>query len=373
MELPINKIINGDALTILKTLPDESVNCVVTSPPYWSLRDYGSQTETIWGGDKDCQHDFNVVNRRLHGGTMKEDFQCTKGARAMTDWVTKDGFCNKCGAWRGQLGLEPHFNEYISHLCDIFDEVKRVLKKDGTCWVNLGDTYRGGHIGGSIHTGLSKRYDSNVIPQQVKGRPAGSLKDYKEKCLCCIPDRFKIEMINRGWICRNEIIWFKNNVMPTSTKDRLTIDYEKIFFFVKSKKYFFNQMLEPVKSETINRNKYGWDGKKKAGAYAVKIDKGSFATNHNGEAMRNKRCVWNINTRPFKEAHFSTYPEALIEPMIKAGCKGRGIVLDPFMGSGTTALVALKQGKKFIGIELNESYIKIAEARINKYLEQQKL
>lgn len=306
-----NKIIQGDSLEVLKTLPDESVDCVVTSPPYWALRDYGVE---------------------------------------------------------GQLGLEPTFQEYITKLCNIFDEVKRVLKKEGTCWVNLGDTY-----GGSGDKGNSKD------PKNKSGRNGQTKAVNKiatQKCLCQIPSCFAIEMTNRGWILRNEIIWHKPNCMPSSVKDRFTVDFEKVFFFVKSKKYWFetqyeeNLTKENRPSGVVRDRIYDYDSKQKI--ITGRTAKGGDGSGELGSSVRfgdsslgrNKRAVWKIATKPFVEAHFATFPEALIEPMIKAGCPVGGVVLDIFMGAGTTAIVALKQKKNYLGIELNKEYIKIAEERI---------
>ena len=175
MILETGKIYQGDSLEVLRTFPDESVDCVVTSPPYWALRDYGVA---------------------------------------------------------GQLGLEPTFQEYISKLCDIFNEVKRVLKKEGTCFVNLGDTYSGNKEGKT----------DNKVSDYLKENSTGIHKKatITEKCLCQIPSRFAIEMCERGWILRNRLIWHKPNCMPSSVDDRFTVDYEDIFFFVKSRKYYFD-------------------------------------------------------------------------------------------------------------------------------------
>ena len=323
------KLILGDCLTELKKIKDNSVDCVVTSPPYWALRDYG--TATWQGGDINCKHepDRTSPTSTLGGG------KTTQGNAKFYKEV-----CPDCGAKRvdQQLGLEPTFQEYIIKLCDIFDEVKRVLKKEGTCWVNLGDTYYG------------------------SGKGEGKLPD---KTLCCIPDRFKIEMINRGWICRNEIIWHKPNCMPSSVKDRFTVDYEKVFFFVKSKKYFFKTQYEPNVTEIKKDTK--WNGNKERSWINGKSisDKNTLGSAKN-EQGRNKRCVWTVTTKPFKEAHFATYPEKLIEPMIDAGCPDGGVVLDPFFGAGTTGVVCKRLGRDFIGIEIVEEYMKIAKERIEK-------
>jgi DNA modification methylase len=265
----------GDALNVLKTFEPESIDCCVTSPPYWALRDYKVE---------------------------------------------------------GQLGLEPTFHEYIDKLCTIFDQVKRVLKKTGSCWVVLGDTY--------------------------------SL----EKSLCLIPERFVIEMINRGWILRNKIIWHKRNCMPSSAKDRFTVDHEFVYFFVKSQKYYFETQYEPL--EAPNRKQGDWVGGNKYIEQHTAVKNPGYHINPLG---RIKRCVWRVSTKPYSGAHFAVFPEQLIETPIKATCPVDGIVLDPFMGAGTTGLVALKNARRFVGIELNPEYIELANKRLKSLLLQTKL
>lgn len=280
--MDLNKIHTGHALEILKTFPDASINMCITSPPYWGLRDY--KTEPV-------------------------------------KW--QDG-------WLGELGTEPYFNAYINHLCDIFDEVKRVLKDDGTCWVNIGDTY------------LNKK-------------------------LSLLPFRFAIEMSNRGWTVRNVIIWQKPNAAPQSAKDRFTVDFEYLFFFSKNKKYYFERQLEPIKQSTYERCKSGCGINK--GANYQGLNKTNFERLQkrmlSGEISgRNTRTVWSIATHAYHGAHFAVFPPALLEIPIKAGCPEDGIVLDPFIGSGTTAVVANRLNRKWIGIELNPEYTKLAETRI---------
>jgi DNA modification methylase len=365
--MEVNKIYQGDCLEVLKTFPDKSINCCMTSPPYWALRDYGVD---------------------------------------------------------GQLGLEPTFQQYINKLCDIFDEVKRVLRKDGTLWVNIGDTY-GQNFRGSNKNNCSKIQLGNKGTIDFMGKSAYNT-NFPNKSLCNIPARFSIEMQNRGWILRNVIIWHKPNCMPSSVKDRFTVDFEYLYFFVKSKKYWFETQYEPQK--TFFEDKSPPIGSKKlSGGFNPTYSGNQPPSNPLG---RNKRAVWTITTKPFKEAHFATYPEALCETPIKAGCpefvcnkcgkikevkevkevihnrvnnrkdakvrpdnferipndwKPReikeikeiscncnagfsgGVVLDPFCGAGTTGLVALKQNKQFIGIELNPEYIKIAEKRLEMF------
>lgn len=307
--MELNKIYNIDCLEGLKQLEDNSIDCCITSPPYWALRDYGVE---------------------------------------------------------GQLGLEPTFQEYINKLCNIFDEVKRVLKKDGTCWVNIGDTYGGSGKGAMGY--LDKSTLHGHSGENTKGRRmAKESWNFKKapkvngepKSLCQIPSRFAIEMCDRGWILRNEIIWYKPNCMPSSVKDRFTVDFEKIYFFTKNQKYYFEQQLEPYESKE-NHNPRNKNAEKYNGTNLFS----EGGRDYYSQGGRNKRCVWSINTKPFKEAHFATYPEDLIKPCILAGCPEKGIVLDPFMGAGTTAKVALDNNRSYIGFELNNDYIKIAEDRL---------
>jgi len=310
-----NKIYQGEALEILKTFPNDSIDCVITSPPYWNLRDYG------------------VDN---------------------------------------QLGLEKSYKDYINRLCDIFDEVKRVLKPTGTCWVNLGDTYSGSGNGqwDDINS-KNKNYINQDQRKDKYGQAKAGVTDIKNKSLVQIPNRFSIEMVDRGWVLRNEIIWHKPNAMPSSAKDRFTVDFEKIFFFTKeTKDYYFEQILEPYTKPLDrwggdvlepNEGASTWDEGTGQNAYR----KRNFRPNPNG---RNKRTVWSINTQSLANKHYASYPESLIEIPIDSGCPEGGLVLDPFMGSGTTGLVALKKDRDYIGIELNPNYIEIANNRLQDYL-----
>lgn len=308
--MEVNKIIEGNALQMLKTLPDKSIDCCITSPPYWGLRDYG--------------HDE-------------------------------------------QLGNEKTFKEFIDNLCNIFDEIKRVLKDEGTCFVNLGDTYAGSGGWSEFKetwgaTKQLKNKSSNIVYSKIRK------ESVPNKCLNLIPERFAIEMIDRGWILRNQIIWHKPNQMPNSVADRFTVDFEKIFFFVKKGKYYFEQQLDPY-TEPLDR----WAGQMIRGDYKTKTDQFSIQE-RNGRNMRpnpegkNMRTVWSINTDPTSEAHFATYPQRLVERMIKAGCPINGIVIDPFFGSGTTGIYARKVERNFVGIELNPEYVEIAKKRLYKEL-----
>jgi site-specific DNA-methyltransferase (cytosine-N4-specific) len=267
-------ILQGDALTMLRTLPSESIHMAITSPPYWNLRDYHVS---------------------------------------------------------GQLGLERSYDEYITKPCDVFDEVHRVLRPDGTCWVNLADSYSG--------TGGYKSPKMLNAKMRRLGHlnPGTPHSDIPRKSLCLIPYRFAIAMVRRGWILRNTIIWHKPSAIPESMKDRFTIDFEYLFLFSKSPQYAFQQQFEPATERGIRQGQ----------AY-----------------VRNKRCVWSIPTQGFAGDHCAVYPEALVEVPIKAGCPVGGVVLDPFLGSGTTALVAERLNRRWIGIELNPAYVAMAEERL---------
>ena len=436
IKLELNKVYQGNSLDVLKTFPDESLDMCITSPPYWGLRDYGTDGQ-IWGGDENCEHDFDKSKRKLHSGTNSEGGLPHHKNASVVDWEVEDSICNKCGAWRGELGLEPTPEMFIDNLCDIFDEVKRVLRPHGSCWVNLGDSYVRNPNGQTSQHGIKHKYGYNYKHKKNYG------SRYNPKSLVQIPSRFAIEMTDRGWILRNEIIWYKTSCMPASVRDRYTVDFEKMFFFTKNPKYYFKQQFEPLKDVSLKRAEYGWDGVVVDGIgrnNPEKTDKmGERWANPKG---RNKRTVWNINTASFKGAHFAVYPPELIESPIDASCPefvdkktgkprerviektsleryelpednpnyrparydgkykelhggntgqkfaiyddkgyddGRdsseftpGVVLDPFFGSGTTAEVAMKQGKDWVGIDLNDEYIGISEKRLEPTIKEKK-
>lgn len=365
-----NHIYQGDSLEVLKTFPDGCIDMVMTSPPYWALRDYG--TANWEGGDENCDHVEIIANIRDCSGGFSGRDKGTRGNQPSAKTSKKQYIdqCKKCGAKRidKQLGLEPTFDEYINKLCDIFDEVKRVLKKEGTIYVNLGDTYSSGNRGEERADPMNKK--ARVDKFNLPNRNGCGVAD---KCLVQIPSRFAIEMTNRGWILRNTIIWKKNNCMPSSAKDRFTVDFEYIFFFSKSKKYYFEQQLEPVKLVSLERVNYGLN-QTECKEQAVNVQNlKKMDERFVNPLARNKRTTWTINPKPFSEAHFAIYPEELCITPIKASCPEKGIVLDPFFGAGTTGLVALKQNKKFIGIELNQEYIEIAEKRLKPWIGQSKI
>ena len=554
----VNRIFCGHSLEILRQFPAESVHMSMTSPPYWGKRSYKTQP-LVWDGDPECKHDFTL---ETEAGDIRyrPGYNTDVGFCYNPDVWEGDGkgyICSKCGAWRGELGHEPTPELYVKHLCDIFDEVKRVLKREGTCFVNIGDSYYGS--GGSIgHTPETKNFGRKT--SEYGAFPTGTIAQKEHgflqpKSQCCIPEMFKIEMVKRGWIARNTLIWHKPNAMPESTEDRFTVDFEHVFFFVKNNStlywtnektlklvtkqpktsvegidwewrpckrcggagfriegantginnkdpymennphlvrlqesrysgtrtldlffednaeepdtgekkpvckkcsgtgrvranlwtghdYYFEQQFEPYKMNRWGgRYKYNEDvkfnpGDGRAGGAATLNRKGYDC--YPNPFGRNLRSVWTIKTMSFKGAHFAVYPEELITRPIQAGCPDQvckncgmlrvkimkptgnlismggwgsktadhlgvsptsslltkqvqekavvgysgcgcnaeyesGIVLDPFMGSGTTALTALKLGKRFVGIDSNPEYVKMAIARIKPHLEQKKI
>lgn len=315
----MDKIICGDALEVLKTLESESVDCCVTSPPYYALRDYGVD---------------------------------------------------------GQIGMEATYQEFIKKLLDVFNEVKRVLKKEGTCFVNLGDSYSGSGKSGTGEGDMGH----NSFKMRQNQRRGGKQEEIKEKSLMLVPHRFAIGMIDNGWILRNTLVWAKPNAMPESVQDRWKKAHEYIFFFTKSKKYYFDldSIRTPHKEVSVKRAKYEQGrnalgqnpssmGKKYLGnerylsmpARMVKLNlKGGIPPDY---FLVNTNCTEDDTS----QEHYATYPQKLITPLILAGSPKGGVVLDPFNGSGTTCVVAVKNARHYIGIDLSEKYCSIAEKRIS--------
>jgi DNA modification methylase len=421
----------GDVREVLAGLPDESVHCVVTSPPYWGLRDYG--TGAWEGGDAECDHhvreDAHVESSTLGGGKATTGHQ-------------REGFkdaCGRCGARRTdqQLGLEPTPEAYVQNMVAVFREVRRVLRKDGSCWLNIGDSY----VGSPNSGGLGPHQDGPDYRTEGVPNVKARIANLKPKNLVGIPWRLAFALQADGWYLRADVIWSKPNPMPESVTDRPTKAHEYIFMLTRSPRYFFDQeaVREPLDRVDLL-------GKKRlkgvAGLNGQRGDVGRYS-DYAKPAGRNIRSVWEIATQPYAEAHFATFPEALVERCIKAGTSERGCcpecgapwereterktvrehggtremtktplpvvragwrnggpssntvgwslacrcetlteggrgagpapsasvpctVLDPFMGSGTTALVARRHNRKTIGIELSLEYAKLAARRLQQ-------
>ena len=331
----LNKIHNINCITGMKDLEDNSIDCCITSPPYFGLRDYGSDE---------------------------------------------------------QIGLESTPELFVQQLVNVFADVKRVLKNDGTLWLNLGDSYAGSGKGKSDKTMDLRNCISGSHHNIGNKTDIFKNESYKPKDLIGVPWMVAFALRSNGWYLRQDIIWNKPNPMPESVTDRCTKSHEYIFLLSKSAKYYYDaeSIKTPLKDQSVLRlsqnileqkgssrvpgktngnmkaTKKQYDKSTAQGGSNINGHNGSF--NKNGELIggefANKRSVWTVTTKPFKEAHFATFPEDLIMDMIKAGCPENGIVLDPFMGAGTTALVAKKLNRNFIGYELNPDYIKIAEKRL---------
>jgi len=303
----MNEILHGDVIEKLKELETGTVQCVVTSPPYWGLRNY--QVEK-------------------------------------------------------QLGLEKTPEEYVEKMVEVFRQIKRVLKHDGTVWLNLGDSY----AGGGRNSGNSLENTSDKQKTQIHSMSVGKAivpQGLKPKDLVGIPWRVAFALQADGWYLRQDIIWHKPNPMPESVTDRCTKSHEFIFLLTKSAKYKFNQLLEDLKPSTFKDKRLftkDFTEQRRDRNYPGNAQQGSgMLKPTNGQA--NKRSVWTVATKPYKEAHFAVFPPKIPELCIKAGSKEGDTVLDPFFGSGTTGWVAQRLGRQWIGIELNEEYIKIANKR----------
>ena len=362
------KVQIGDSRRLIHGLKDKSIDCVITSPPYWGVRDYKTEP-IIFDGLPDCGHEWEEHIISWHSGTNVGEKQQTIRGAFHNNQDSQSGFCSKCGAWRGQLGLEPTPELFIKHLLDFFDDIRLKLKDEGNVFVNLGDTYAGSGCGTNDYRteasksiqGIGKNavlYKTNGIAQKFKGLPA--------KCLCMIPQRFAWGMIEHGWILRNEIIWAKPNHMPESVTDRLTKAHEVIYHFVKQGKYYYNldAIREPNKvCGVTDKRPLGivrslgyqgkWQGNRQSetfGSPRARTQRKHDNTNHggngtgfrdhkgyyngNGEPLfnslgKNPGDVWEITLQPYPESHFAVFPLELVRRPIFAGCPVGGTVLTP--------------------------------------------
>lgn len=314
--IEVNKIYNENCLSLASRMPDNFIDCVITSPPYYGLRDYGTE---------------------------------------------------------GQFGLEETPELFVENLVNLFREIKRAMKDTGTLWLNLGDSYAGSQTnnggcsekstlsggGGKYRTGSKneKAYNNNNTKKIKHG--------IKPKDLIGIPWMVAFALRADGWYLRQDIIWHKPNPMPESVTDRCTKAHEYIFLLSKSQKYFYD--IEPIR-EPIKQSNDGSLRSPKLGENRIINSREMNETIYNEIKGANKRSVWSVTTKPFKEAHFATFPEDLIEPCVLAGCPKGGLIYDPFGGAGTTAKVAVKHGRNYILSEINPDYIDIAEKRIRDFV-----
>ncbi len=314
--IPENQILCADALDGLRSLPDGCVSMCVTSPPYYGLRDYG-----------------------------------------VAD----------------QIGTEQTPAAYITRLVAVFREVRRVLRDDGTLWVNIADSYAGSGKGLSRRPVTEQRPDKQLYLREADSIPADMPHVWdgiKSKDMIGIPWMLAFALRADGWFLRSDIIWNKINCLPESVRDRPTKSYEHIFLLAKSSHYYYDAeaIKEPITESSRVRYQRGRSGKNKYGEFSG--DKGingsDYAEKMRGKTTRNKRDIWNISTNSYRMGgHFAMFPEKLVEPCILAGCPADGIVLDPFFGSGTTGAVAKRLGRQYIGIDINSQYCRMAQGRID--------
>ena len=332
----------GNVLEKIKLIPDNSIDCIVTSCPYYGLRKYKAP-DVIWGGDPACEHEW--VNQKIYRNNLrfrdpnnKASVGNNKNKEIYDNPNTEAYFCSKCGAWHGQLGLEPDYRLYLDHLLMVTAELKRVLKPTGTLWWNMGDSYAGSNNGSNDYRaiqGLNPKRNKLIYNNQKVG-----IQDMPSKSLMQLPTRFAIRMADeQGWILRNTLIWHKRNHMPSSVKDRLSNGYEFIFFFTKQKHYFFNldAVRVPVKfPEDVARRMY-----QDKQANVNPFNKGTDAARHTKQDImahnrigtysdplhtkpfnplgKNPGDILELTTQPFKGAHFAVFPPKLPEFCIKAG------------------------------------------------------
>lgn len=315
------RMLCGDALDVLRTLPDEGANCCVTSPPYWGLRNYGMEN---------------------------------------------------------QIGLEATPEQYVARLVDVFRELRRVLRNDGTLWLNLGDCYAtgAGEVGNcpgggeqgerwagyrGTRDGSPKHSAAAIGPMVQPNRMP--IPGLKPKDLVGIPWRVAFALQADGWWLRSEIIWSKPNPMPESVTDRPTKAHEQIFLLTKNERYHYDADAIAEPCGGFNGSSFTTGKTHDARHHLAAVGKGERTE----PTRRNKRSVWTIATLPTPDAHFATFPIDLAQTCILAGTPAEGLVIDPFAGAGTTGLAALKHGRRFLGIELNQEYISIAENRVARH------
>ncbi len=422
------RIINADVFDGLAALPDESVHCAVTSPPFWMLRDYG--TGTWQGGDPDCDHIASTIRTGAGLAALGEHYRGGGHKAGEEKPIQFRDVCGKCGAQREdrQIGLEATPEQYVAALVMVFREVRRVLRKDGTLWLNLGDSYASS--GGAGWQGKNgQRADRRFTAPNFKGNSAAAAR-IKPKDLIGTPWLVAFALRADGWWLRQEIIWSKPNPIPESIRDRCTKAHEHLFLLAKSGRptiwrardtgewsgkpdrserapapgrpgetvarwrahdyYFDADAIREGRAGDENANGFrggsyvdgeagpravtgnnrvkipgGWD--RGEGAHGTIHRSGRTSAEYQTATVRtggNKRSVWTIATQPFPDAHFATFPEALAETCIQAGCPKGGVVLDPFGGAGTTGLVADRLGRDAVLIELNPAYAQMAHERI---------
>jgi DNA modification methylase len=406
-----NEVHQGDVREKLQEMPEESVDMVITSPPYYGLRDYGDEVESVWGGDDNCEHKWCVeANLSSQGGNNTEENppdvrgnEHTQETRLRGEGGVNSNYCSKCGAWKGQLGLEPSPIQFVQNITEICNEIYRVLKPSGSFYLNLGDTYAGG---GGI-SGVPDDWDSASTEDREKYPDSVPARDvqFPDKCKMLIPHRVAISLIDEEWILRNDNVWFKGgSAMPESVTDRRTTSFEFLFHFVKEQEYYYDELkaknenganeLDVFEVNTashsdahfavfpseliespINSSCPAKLCSKCRKPYKPKVEKESNPEGILGEKEPNSRTKSGghkpeeIEGTRLKEGHNPTQYSNVISAEYIKDCEcdaseAPGVVLDPFIGSGTTAVVAEQLDRDWIGIDLNKDYVDMSYDRI---------
>jgi DNA modification methylase len=354
-----DRILFGDCRDSLRQLASEGVRAqmCVTSPPYFGLRDYG--TARWEGGDPACSHGVQ------HWDGPKQTQGAQSGHAALADRLARQQCA--CGAVRvdGQIGLEATPGEYVARLVEVFRLVREVLADDGTLWLVIGDSYCStDKWGGGSNLGKNTVAPDGSVPSWAVRRRRPHFEGIKPKDLIGIPWMLAFALRADGWFLRSDVIWSKANPMPESVTDRPTKSHEYLFLLAKSERYFYD--AEAVKEPAVSDHPSG-NGFRRNARLSYRDANGARGNDQQWSGVggrRNRRTVWQVNTQPYKGAHFATFPTALIEPCVLAGSRPGDVVLDPFMGSGTTAVVAIRHARPFIGCELNPAYRVLQEERI---------
>lgn len=354
----------GDCREVLRGLPEGSVQTCVTSPPYWSQREYDVQL-TVWGGRDDCDHEWGPETTRHKGGpagrgALREGGRAIIDAQAKVKDISTGSCCVRCGAWRGQLGLDPTPDLYVAHLVSVFREVRRVLRPNGTLWIVIGDSWASSPRGnrGNAEGDTARSTLTNPMRQDSVGRRTSTVVDgLKPKDLVGIPWALAFALRADGWWLRDEIIWSKTSCMPYPARDRTVRSHEQVFLLSRSGTYFYDAsaLAEPSRrrhSGNVSR-KRGNDVGRPGHALGRSIP-------WSGDT-RLARSVWSVAPQPSADQHFATYPVELARRCIVSATRRGDVVLDPFAGTGRTGVAALLCGRRFIGVELSESYAAIAK------------